>query len=96
MDTEDLNGTARWGDRVWAGWVSSVSWEVNRDGQSSPQREALLSQNLGQAALCSKHGETPYCKGKGLMRCVAGKDRPDWDRERQAEDKRGKKREKQG
>lgn len=54
--------------------VSSVSWKANRDGQSSTERGIRPRQNLGQAAVCSKNGETPYCKGNSIMRSVVGPD----------------------
>lgn len=54
-------------------------------GQSGPQREVQISQNLDQATLCSKNGETPGCKGNS-MRFVDGKSHPDCG----AENERGK------
>lgn len=47
------------------------------DRESGTDRETQPSLNLGQAAVCSKNGETPSCKGNTIMRFAVGKYGPD-------------------
>lgn len=58
---------AEWRECIWA----------KRDRRSGTQREIQPSLNLGQAAVCSKNGETPYCKGNTIMRFAVGRKGPD-------------------
>lgn len=63
----NMRQTAQWRECIWA----------KRDRQSRTETEIQASLNLGQAAVCSKNGESPYCKGNTIMRFAVGKYGPD-------------------